>query len=191
MKKILNVPYYSQRDVENKEWKDRSCAIVCLKMILDYHLEVELPSVWDLIREGVMIDGVDENSDWKQDSIVMLLRNHGLSAYRQEFKSFEINIESGKGIPGEYSEKMLTGGINKIVDNLNSDKPVLASVSKMFGDENIFHMVVLVGFEKDGNGEVKGFYYNDSDYEIEQGKALFVDIEIFKKHWRRLSIFIE
>jgi len=52
-------------------------------------------------------------------------------------------------------------------------------------------MVVLTGFEIDESGEVKGFYYNDTDYNKEQeGKNLFVDVETFKKFWRKLAIFV-
>ena len=61
-------------------------------------------------------------------------------------------------------------------------------------------MVVLIGFETDEDpnpsdglgGEVKGFYYNDTDYQNEgEGKDLFVDIETFKTYWRRLAIFVK
>ena len=37
MKKILDIPYYSQHeDVKDEYWKPRACGVVCLKMVLDF-----------------------------------------------------------------------------------------------------------------------------------------------------------
>lgn len=195
MKKILDVPYYSQHeDVKDEYWKKRSCAIVCLKMVINYYKKQDfnLPTIQDLIEEGVFIKGLDENKDWKQDSLVILLHNLGFNAYRQEFKSFKIDLEKKKEFLSEHSDRMLGDGINKITGKLSLNKPVLVSVAKKFKEESKFHMVVLTGFEMDGGGELKGFYYNDTDYRNErEGKDLFVDIETFKTYWRRLAIFVK
>jgi hypothetical protein len=90
MIKKLDVPHYSQyRDVKDKDWKPRSCAIVCIKMIIEY-LGFEIIGVDDLIKEGVEIGGLNENKDWTHEKLVQLFRNHRVGAYRQEFKSLEI-----------------------------------------------------------------------------------------------------
>ncbi|MBU1558067.1 C39 family peptidase [Patescibacteria group bacterium] len=183
MKKILNVPYYSQyEDVKDEYWKPRACAIVGVKMTLDYfdnHLGL---NVEDLIKEGVSIGGLDENKDWIHEKLVQLLRNHGMSAYRQEFISLNY----------EYFDKLLNIGILKIKKELEKENPILVSVPRKFEKEESFHMIVLTGFETSDSGEVKGFYYNDTDYHSEaEGKDIFVDIETFKTHWRRLAIFVK
>jgi hypothetical protein len=66
----------------------------------------------------------------------------------------------------------------------------MVSAIKKWSEENKYHMIVLVGFEKEAE-EIKGFYYNDSDYKDEEGKDLFVDIDTFKKYWRKMAIFVE
>ncbi|MFC1623672.1 C39 family peptidase [Patescibacteria group bacterium] len=196
MKKILDIIYYSQyENVKDEYWKPRACSIVCLKMVLDYHLGVQPPSdspaIEDLIKEGIYIKGLDENKDWIQDKIIMLARNHGVRAYRQEFKSFDIDLVKNEESESKYSNRILDEGINKIITKLSMNNPVMVSVAKKFKEEKKFHMVVLTGFDVDNGGEVKGFYYNDTDYQNEQeGKNLFVDIGTFKKFWRRLSIFV-
>lgn len=201
MKKILNIPYYSQhRDIKSKYWKSRACSIVCVKTVLNFLCNSEkspsdcgydLPTIEGLIKEGVYIKGLDKNKDWIQDKIVMLLRNHGISAYQQEFKSMNIEVSVGKESESKYSEKMFSGGLEKIIKKLEENKLILVSVTKKFKEGKKFHMVVLTGFEMNKNGEIKGFYYNDTDYNNEQeGKDLFVDIEIFKKYWRRMAIFV-
>lgn len=191
MKKILDIPYYSQHDdVKDEYWKSRSCAIVCLKMVLSHFLN-NSPIIEDLIKEGVYIKGLTSTKDWIHDKIVMLARNHGLNSYRQEFKSMTINVDEFKEFDSEYSEKMLKDGLVKIFNSIKNSQPVMVSVGKKFEEEKKFHMVVLVGYKISNERGIEGFYYNDPDYYNNEGKNLFVDIEIFKKHWRRLAIFIE
>jgi len=181
MIKKLNVPYYSQyRDVKDEYWKPRSCAVVCVKMVMDY-LEMGHQNLDDLIKEGIEIGGLNENKDWIHEKLVQLFRNHGLGAYRQEFKT----------ATQKFEEKFLQDGIEKIIKMLENDKPVLVSAIKKWNEENKFHMIVLTGFEAQENGDLKGFYYNDSDYNDEEGKDLFVGIDTFKKYWRRMAIFVE
>ena len=39
----LAVPYYSQiKDTENPDWKDKSCGIAALKMVLDFYRPTNL-----------------------------------------------------------------------------------------------------------------------------------------------------
>ena len=71
---------------------------------------------------------------------------------------------------------------------LDQGNPVVVSISaKRFSEEfeGKFHQIVLVGYDD------KGFYYNDPDYQDEEGKDLFVSIEDYKKYWRKMAIFIE
>jgi len=179
MIKKIDVPYYSQyQDVKDEYWKSRSCAIVCIKMIMEYR-GVQFINIDDLIREGIEIGGLNENKDWIHKKLVQLFHNYGIDAYRQEFKSSDKKFE----------EKFLNDGIKKIIENLEKEKPVMVSAIKKWSKKNKYHMVILVGFEKNEKGDLRGFYYNDSDYKDEEGKDLFVDIDIFKKYWRKLAIF--
>ncbi len=48
---LLSVPYYSQHlDVLDSEWKDRACAVACIKMLLEAK-KVAVPPLDEMIKE--------------------------------------------------------------------------------------------------------------------------------------------
>lgn len=167
---ILDVPYYSQfLDVDDKEWMPKSCAIVCLKMILDYHNRNNLP-LTELIKEGVKMGGYGP-SGWYHNVIVELAENYGLKAVRVE----KVDIEKG---------------VKDIYHSLNDGYPVIISAIKHIFEQNKFHMVVITGYEEK-DGEVKGFYYSDPEATtVEKGKNIYTPIRFFIDDWRRMAIFI-
>ena len=167
----LNIPYYSQyRDIKDKEWQKRACGLVCLKMILDFHQNREGSTP----TTSVDLDGLLEialkkesfgKSGWIHDKLLELAKDFGLSAYRKE----EMQNE------------------DELKDFLDSGNPTIVSIkAKRFAPEfeNKFHQIVLTGYDKNG------FYYNDSDYQDESGKDLFVDTKTFQKYWRKMAIFV-
>jgi hypothetical protein len=191
---IIDTKYYSQYlDVQDPYWQPRSCSIVCLKMLMDYYRvgdkKNKLPEIGDLIKEGFLIGGFGMDG-WMHDAIVMLAHNCGFSAYRQEFRSMDIDYESKKTQNGIYHDKLSQDGIEKIVRYLHSNKPVIVSAVKKFQEEDKFHTVVLIGYEEK-DGKIVGFYYHDPDALVrEDGEKQFVNMETFEKFWRRLAIFI-
>jgi len=185
----LNVPYYSQRkDVTDPEWRSRSCLIVSAKMISEF-LGAEIISADDWIKEGVYIGAWDGNY-WRHDGIVKLLRNHGIFSYSQEFKTFDIDIKNGEAKSGKNSDLFLEKGIEKIVRSLDSGSSVMVSIYKYFTEKDRHHGIVIIGYEKDESGLLKGFYYHDPEMPEEKGgENLFVELEKFKLGWKRLAIF--
>ncbi len=182
MKKILNVPYYSQhRDVKDGYWRLRACGILCLKSILDFHLDPGVPSGVDEFVEMADRKGAYGKSGWIHQGLIDIAGEFGLEMERKEYKSDDL----------KKSEMLLENGINRIVDSIKNNKPVLISAIKRWKEKDKFHMIVLTGFENDEKGNLKGFYYNDTDYDDEEGGGLFVDIKTFKKYWRRLAIFVK
>lgn len=192
-KLILDVPYYSQqKDVEDERWKRRACGIVCLKMVMEYFgdRERKAPSLNKLIKENEFIGGFTEFGS-KHEALVILLRNYGINAYRQEFRSLANDLETGKAEESPYEEEMVDFGIGKISFALGERKPVIASVFKGFSERDKFHLIVLTGFEKRG-GRLSGFYFNDPDYpSADEGKNRFVPLDLFKDNWRKMVIFSE
>ena len=97
-----------------------------------------------------------------------------------------------RGAFGEY------GWIHQELINVAKNFGVSLERKEFKSEEKKFHTVVLTGFKEDEQ-ELKGFYYNDPDYEGEDpnpsggqgGENLFVDINTFKKYWRRLAIFVK
>ncbi len=204
MKKILNIPYYSQyRDIKDEYWKSRACGAICLKMVLDY-LQPENKKLWELpvtVEEFMKLaneKGAYGKNGWIHQGLISVARDFGVKLERKEFKSKvkkDSNLENvscKSSIKNENADYIkLDEEIKEVIFSLKKNNPVIVSVVKRFKEEKKFHMVVLTGFEIDESGEVKGFYYNDTDYNKEQeGKNLFVDVETFKKFWRKLAIFV-
>jgi Peptidase_C39 like family len=208
----LSVPYYSQHlDVTDPYWQDRSCGIVCLKMALEYvHLAAkppsedrsalgglaakssttQVPTIDDLILEGAAIGGHDSEYGWIHDRLVSLAHNHGVPAYREEFRSLDITLGpdgriQSKKEPGSYSPILIDLGIKKITETVHDGKPVIVSIIKNINGQDSFHMILIVGVS------AAGFYCHDPDSRVrEEGEGLFMDFEIFKNSWRRLAIFL-
>ena len=190
---VLDVPYYSQwLDVKDKKWQSRVCGIVCLKMVMDFFANKDgrkNPSADDLIKENEFINGFGSfGSD--HESLIMLARNHGFHAYRQEFKSLHNDYANNKIKTSSHENRLTDEGVDKKVRKLENGFPVIVSAIKNFSEKDKFHLVVLTGFKKE-NGKLKGFYYHDPDSsDSEEGMHKFVDIDTFKKHWRKMAIYV-
>lgn len=188
---FLDVPYYSQyQNVLEEKWRSRACGVACAKMVVKYFQPSNDESIDALIDEGVRIGGYKNEEGWDHESIVRLLRNRGLFAYREEFKSQVLRAGETKGMPSIYDAKMAKAGIKKIYKMLKVGRPVIVSVDAGFGENNSSHLVVLVGFDLDDSGEVSGFVFNDPDAKTGIKKNIFVDIGKFERYWRRMCVFV-
>jgi len=161
----LNVPYYSQYDESlDKDWQRRACGLVCLKMVLDFH-KVETPEINEFLKL-VLGKGTYHNSNgWIHNKLLEIAVGFGVEAFRKEKMEDE----------------------EKLKISLDEGNPVIVSIkARRFLPEfeGKFHQIVLTGY----NG--KGFYYNDSDYQGNEGKDLFVPIGKFMEYWRKMAIFI-
>ena len=187
----LNAPYYSQRvDVKDSEWHAHSCLIVCSKIVAEFLGAPKIPAD-DWIKEGVYI-GAYDGKFWKHEGVVRLLRNHGIFAYPQEFKTVNVDIKNGEMGAGKKESLFLEKGIEKIAEKIDEKIPTIISIPKFFTENGTHHGVVIIGYEKDADSSIKGFYYHDPEIDGNKGgKDLFVDIEKFKKGWKRLAIFAE
>lgn len=178
MRKILDVPFYSQyTDVQDPQWKERACGILCLKMVLDF-LGPRTPTPDEFLKKGVSF-GAYGTWGWTHNGLVAVADSFGIAMERKEFRSED----------QKKAEKLLDLGIDELVSSLERNKPVLISAIKKWVEEKKFHMMVLVGVEED-EGVAKGFYYHDPDaYTEEEGRGRFVPMNTFKRHWRRMAIF--
>ncbi len=170
----LDVPYTSQYlDIADPYWKDRSCSVACLRMVLS--MRGDVPTLETLVLEGKDKYGYDPSRGWTHKAIVSLFSDYGILAQSREFKE----------------EGLFEKGVEEIVNSLDQGNPVLISAVKNFQEEKKFHTVLFVGYEKDTKGEVSGFYYHDPAFDDrEKGQNLFVPFETFKKYWRRMAIFL-
>ena len=186
----LDIPYYSQqRDVTDEFWQTRACGILCLKMVLDFY-ETRTPEPNEFLKSAFAKGAYYNPNGWIHSKQVEIATDFGLTAFRKEFGRVPVK----NSIDGEdaFSEDCsVEEGVDYLRNFLALEQPAIVSVAKKFKDPVKFHQIVLTGFETGKVGTISGFYYNDPDSQNEQeGKNLFVSLDIFQKHWRGLAIFI-
>lgn len=166
----LDVPYYSQfLDVKDRYWMPRACGIVALKMVLDFYGK-NIPTAMELIDTCSKAGGYGK-SGWFHDALISLAKNFEFEAYRKEKMGAD-------------------GGTEEIINFLKEGKPVLISVVKYILGQTKFHMVVATGFEEK-DGVLAGIYYHDPEAtDKDKGQHIFVDINTFKREWRKMAIFV-
>ncbi len=188
----LTVPYVSQiSDVTDSNWQNRSCTVANADMLLRYYRSDigEAPTVNALIEEGIKIGAHDSKTGWNHVGVVRILRNHGLHAYTEEFRSQTINATTGDVEQNLHTEKLIASGIEKIARTTEEGNPVIVSVLPHFGANTGNHTVLVVGVERGGK-DIKGFWYLDPYLTRPEGEEpVFVPLEKFKTHWRGLAIF--
>jgi uncharacterized protein YvpB len=183
--KKLDVPFLSQKDnVLKKEYTHNSCGIVCVKMVLDYAKKGNR-DLDELIQEGYVVGGT-ENAGWSHETLVRVLRNHGVLAFRQEFKSHNVDLISKQGLVNENQEKGFRElGIQKIKNSIDLGYPVLISVKPGFGENGSDHLILVVGYSDDL------FFVNDPQRKGQEKDPIGVSIEKISEYWKGLSIFVE
>lgn len=188
MKKIIPVPYISQySDVFEKDWQNRSCGIACVAMLLGYY-NLEDINPMRLINEGVAIGG-HCNKGWFHESLVRLLRNHGVNAYAQEFRSVDVSPENKTFEINSLETKMIESGINKIISEIDLGHPVIISVGPGFNTNKENHLILIIGY--DFSDEKKNFIVHDPDGvdKNELNYEMPVEISKIRQFWRKFAIF--
>jgi hypothetical protein len=189
MIKKIDVPYYSQHtDIKGDYWQKRACGAICMKMVLDFYNANDEFSPHDFVQMALKKNAYGP-SGWIHDKLIEIAKDSGVKACRLEFKPKN----------SDEADRLFNQGVNTILKFIDGDRPVIASAIKRWIELKKFHMVILTGYERDKplnpsdgqEGNLKGFYYIDPDFNnAEEGKDLFVDIETFKKYWRRMAIFV-
>lgn len=159
----LDVPYYSQfLDIDDKFWMLRACGAVAMKSVAEFH-GVTMSGLVTLCEEAKESGGYDMTNGWVHDYIVTRLQESGLMTERKE------------GLTD----------INEIVSYLEESCPVIVSVEKRVLEQTRFHIIVLVGYEKDNEGKVTDFYYHESEStNKERGMYRKCTTEVFLNYWR-------
>ena len=183
------VPYYSQYlDVADELWQPRACGVACLKMLLEAKGE-HAPTLDEMIAQGCAI-GAHGEYGWKHDGLIALARQYGAKLSRNEWRKSE----------SKSLEELNEEGVNFLISELRSGRPVIVSAVKNFEEDDKFHMIILTALEekdlpapdtaRQADGTVVGFYYHDSDTTKRgDGKNLFIHIDMFRAKWRKMAIF--
>lgn len=184
MKIKLEVPFYGQREILEGEDGDNGCGIVCVKMVLDFVNEKEF-EIKNLIKEAGII-GAQKKGKWSHESLIRILRNNGVLAFSQEFKTHDVDLDKEKGQTNKNREEVFRSlGIEKIKGSIEMGFPVLASVKAGFGKNESDHVILIVGVDENN------FYVNDPQRNGGEEQPLEVAIDRFKEYWKGLTIFTE
>lgn len=192
VKTILPVPYVSQYSIgRDSDGLSRACGAACVKMILDYR-GGDNTDFLEIVREGQTMRGAYISGiGWTHSGLASLLRNHNVGAYAEEFRSIEIDTKNQEFLPSQFEVGHVERGIQKIAGKiLDWKQPVIISGIKHWKEKDKWHLMVIVGVEKDGD-RITGFFYHDPDDELEPGTNKFVDKETFRTYWRKFAIFVD
>ena len=178
----LNVPYHSQfLEVEDYYWNIRSCSGACVAMSLEYLIGKKI-NILEYMKEAERAGGYSKLNGANHDYIISFFERNGLKSWRYK------NPEN----------KDTLSDINLLVEELEKGNSVIVSVNKFILEQKKFHLILLIGFEKDEIGNVTHFYYHEPEatiISIDDDKAVGganreVDIENFKLAWRGKAIFV-
>lgn len=187
---ILDVPYYSQiKDTKNPEWKNKSCGITALKMVLDFYDKTS-QNIDELYQKGLDLNGYLEDVGWYHHSLVNIAQTLGYSGIT---RSWNITKESGDKLASRgFTEKdiqiirkqQFLESIYTIKEELSSHHPVIISLPKGFEKGGSGHLVVLVGFDEDG------FFIHDPYDQDHPGTNMKLKFDKFKEIYEKRAIFI-
>ncbi len=190
MKKVLDIPYVSQGDLfQNKEGLSRACGMACVKMFIEF-AHGESAALIDLLAEGqTIIGGYIAGTGWTHFGLVATLRNHNVGAYAEEFRSVKVKTATKEFAVSPYEKEHIERGILKIVREIEEERPVIVSGIKNWKEKDKPHLMLVTGFERDGE-KIQGLHYHDPYDKEGGGENRFVDIDTFRKNWRKLAIFL-
>lgn len=190
MKTLLYVPFVSQYSVpRDEDGLSRACGMACVKKVVDFYQGEDRP-LSDYMKEGKMIrDAFIPGIGWNHKGLVAILRNHGVGAYSEEFRSVFNDIETGTIHSSPIEADHIDRGIRKIASEVQHGRPVIVSGVKQWKEKDKFHDMIILGVESDRR-VITGFYYHDPDDENIDGRNNFVDIKTFRDCWRKFAIFI-
>jgi hypothetical protein len=172
---VLTIPLVSQsRDVKDKKWSKKSCAICSMKMLIGFsnrkHLNIE---IGQFIEEAIKMGGYLEGIGWKHKAITDLSKKYGTK------------LKFIKKFPKTIKEK--TKWLKKLEAGIVGGKPAMVSVHYRLNKKNRGHVVVVNGIKKDGK-IVLGYHIQDSDDRF-RGNNYYVSKDKFLLGWRGGMIY--
>lgn len=195
MKKILDVPYLSQfDDVSDVNWQSVACGVTSLAMVLKYY-GTEVP-IENLIEVGEEINSFSEKAGgWYHNGLCEIARRYGFIAWRRKWRIGKRDLDYVKeegwtdNDVEQYEIQTAAEGIFTLEKSILKGTPPIISADKDFENENSGHLVVVTGFEREGE-ELKGFYINDPKARGKKRKDEFIYLKKFEEHWHKRGIFV-
>lgn len=172
---VIKIPLVSQeRDVKDKKWKKKSCAICSMKMMIGFsnhkHLDIELGQ---LINEAIKLGGYLKGIGWKHKTVSDLAKKYG----------HKLNFI--KKFPKTIQEK--SKWLKKLENRIIGGKPVMVSIYYKLNKKNGSHIVVVNGVRKNGKLTL-GYHIQDPDDRF-KGHNYFISKDEFLLGWRGGMIY--
>lgn len=182
----LDVPFFSQYSKEvPEEWRERACGITSLRMVLAHIFEAtgkDVPNTSSLIEETTAIDGW-EKCGIEHEAIIRLAHNHGVSAYREEWRSVEVDPKLKTFVESSFAGPLLSFGFDKLRSIISEGRAPIVSIS--VDDKENSHLVPLVGATFDG-----WYYHDPAEHDAKPGNNIFISNDEFERRFRKFAIFI-
>lgn len=163
-----------------KYWEKSSCAILCLKMILDSIYPQNTSSISSLIKQGVEMGAYTDKTGWSHNGIVKLVEVNGLKATAHKRLTAE-NIKNALD-----NESFVIVSIKWAFENYKTFKEKILFWKKYGG-----HMALVVGY-KEENNKPEGFYVHHTSLSPQYNwQYKFISTEKFKKGFTGRGIIIK
>lgn len=127
-------------------WERSSCAILCLKMIMDSIYPENTKPISAIINKGLELNAYTDKSGWSHKGVVKIAEHYGLKAMAYEkLKPKDIKDTLREG-------SFVIVSIKWAFENYKTLKEKILFWKKYGG-----HLALVVGY-KEGNGKLEGFY---------------------------------
>lgn len=165
------IPFYSQHlDVSPKKWKNRSCGIVALKMVMDFwgmqRTRYRPIGFTDLIKKGVKNNAYIPKIGWRHKGLVRIAKQYGFSANNHD------DAALSDGIAFRHLREHLFYG------------PVIASIHRNLNPKSHGHLVVISKIEKND------VYYSDPDSYTRRAVPRKAPKKKFIRGWKKRIITV-
>jgi|SRR5665213_2215352 len=207
-KMVLEVPHHWQKSEHwglDAEEARRICALICLKIVLDYKNAVASDTGHSLddIKAATLAHGGKTENGWLHAAEVKTLRAQGLNAWRRDW-NLPAEAEATPLIDGYEPEQVQVFEAQKtaeaailapderakqsIIDSITQDCPVIASVAPGFSENGGPHQVVIHGYDND-SGELN-LFITDPVIEDKAHQELHVSWQRFLEYFKYRAIFV-
>jgi len=165
----IDVPYYSQFvDIVDPYWMLRACGAAAYLMLVESH-GLDRRDIVLFCNEAKEKGGYHIENGWVHDYLIEKAKLDGFDAYRKE------GIED----------------LELIANHLQKGNPVIVSVEKRLLEQKRFHVILLVGYEKNEAGRITHLYYHESEStNKEKGQYRMCDAAEFMEYFRGKALFI-
>lgn len=172
---VLTVPLVDQlKDVKDKKWKDKSCAICSMKIMMGFNDEKHLDiGIGQLINKAMKMGGYLRGIGWKHRTIIDLA------------KKYKIKLGFIKKFPKTAEEK--AGWLKKLEKGIINGKPAMVSVYYKLNKKNGGHLVVVNGILKKGK-IILGYHVQDPDSRF-RSNNYYISKNKFLLGWRGGMIY--